>query len=90
MIEVLKNIGGGAGTTSSLMRVLGLDEKSLNSILGLLLSEGLVDEVFFECHSCDNCPFRESCDPGLRSDLRRVRVYVLTGKARKLLSETEW
>ena len=48
LIEVLKNIGGGAGTTSSLMRVLGLDEKSLNSILGLLLSEGLVDEVFFE------------------------------------------
>ena len=77
--RVLKAIKDEVGL-QQLIRELGLDRRTVETLTGALLSHGLISEV--KPAKCSSCPLAGICSP---QRYCRFKTYVLTGKGEKLL-----
>ncbi len=72
---------GECKSTVELRRMLNIDETLLESILGLLISEGLIEEVKYV--QCSRCSIEGSCPIALRRKSRSIGMYRLSSKGLK-------
>lgn len=50
----------GCATTNDLMHYLGISLQEVNTLLGVLISEGVIEEVDLSSR-CNSCPVSSSC-----------------------------
>jgi CRP-like cAMP-binding protein len=63
-------------TNEDLARELGLSNEGVNTLLGVLLAEGIIDEVRI-IHQCSTCPLRGFCSVvGSCKDLRVFKLRI--------------
>jgi CRP-like cAMP-binding protein len=63
-------------TNEDLARELGLSNEEVNTLLGVLLAEGIIDEVRIT-HQCSTCPLRGFCSVvGGCKDLRVFKLRI--------------
>jgi len=77
--RALRAIGGGVDTYTLRAR-LGVDDRTLELLLGALLSGGLIQEL--RPADCASCPIAKVC--GMRGSCG-LKVYRLTDRGRRLL-----
>jgi len=83
--RVLLYLGdGGCRSVNELRKLLNVDEALFESILGLLTSEGIIEEVKYRL-PCDKCPIKSSCPITSGRGRGNTRMYKLSNRGVKVL-----
>ena|GEM_PF-956118 len=83
ILKVLQVLNGeGVVDVYTLARKLGISIGEVESLLGLLLSQGYIKQEKVE-NPCDSCPLSSACP--LFGKNRSIRLYILTSRGESLL-----
>ncbi len=69
-----------------LKRIAGLDDSSVQRVLGVLLSSGYVVEVELRAGVCGSCPLSSVCDYPVRG--AGAKIYVPSERLRRLCGKS--
>ena len=75
---------GKCKSANELKRLLNVDEALFGSILGLLISEGIIEEIKYY-PSCGKCFTRNSCPIALKCGSGSIRMYRLSSRGKRVL-----